>query len=76
MASDGAGSTDSEVTTDEEFAEAVAAMHENRHYSAPLDKATIIDELREGSGHQFDPEIASLAVEAIKEGLFEDLDDR
>ena len=54
-------------------AEAVSAMHEERPYSPSMGQDAIIKELREEAGRQFDPEIASLACEAIKEGVLDSL---
>ncbi|MFW5913559.1 MAG: HD domain-containing phosphohydrolase [Bacillota bacterium] len=56
--------------------EAIAAMHEDRPYSPSKSQKTIMDELRKESSHQFDPEIVEIAIEAIEEGLLDDLDNK
>ncbi|MFW5892685.1 MAG: HD domain-containing phosphohydrolase [Bacillota bacterium] len=55
--------------------EAIAAMHEAHPYSRSKPLKAIKDELRKEASHQFDPEIVAVAIEALDEGLLDDLDD-
>ena len=41
-------------------------MNSSRCYRKALDKDIILAELEKGKGHQFDPEIADIAIELIE----------
>lgn len=50
-------------------ADAYDAMSNARCYRKALDREVIISELKEGTGTQFDPEIVSLMLQMIEEGV-------
>ena len=51
------------------MADAFDAMSSARCYRGKLDNDFIINELKEHSGSQFDPEIAEYMLDMIKEGV-------
>ena len=50
------------------MADSFDAMNSDRCYRKHLGKKTIIQELQENAGKQFDPEIAGLMIRLIEEG--------
>ena len=51
------------------IADAFDAMSSERCYRPKLEMPVIIEELKNGSGTQFDPKIAALMLEMIEEGV-------
>ncbi|MFW6298514.1 MAG: HD domain-containing phosphohydrolase [Bacillota bacterium] len=56
------------------ISEAIAAMYEDRPYNHPMSADAIKNELQKEASHQFDPEIVDVAIEAIDEGLLDNLE--
>lgn len=54
-------------------ADAYDAMSTDRAYRKRLQEDVIIDELRKGSGSQFDPEIATIMIDLIKTGALRNI---
>ncbi len=52
-------------------ADAYDAMNSNRCYRKHLNKKMILDELKDNSGTQFDPDIAECMIKMIKDGYIE-----
>lgn len=50
-------------------ADAIDAMNSNRVYRKRKDKEYIMQQLEEGKGTQFDPEIVDLVIELVEEGI-------
>lgn len=50
-------------------ADSYDVMKNGRHYAVPKTKAEIHRELEEGSGKQFDPDIAAIAIDLMWQGI-------
>ena len=56
------------------IADAFDAMTANRVYRKKLALSTVIEELKKGSGTQFDPKLVDIMLELIEEGSIREED--